>query len=349
MQGPQRQRRVGLREVAQKAGVCLMTVSLSLRDNPKISEATRSKVRQAAEALGYRPDPEISRLMGRLRPQRRSDRGVAIALADLCSSPAARVHPYNLGVREGATRRAQSLGFQTGYFPLDDYRGNIEVLLRVVRSRGITGVLLLPSDTPLHLPSGTLWDGLSVVAATTSVLEPRFHRVVPNQLGNTLRLIETMQARGYKKLGAILSESMEQRSTHHHSLALAWHGHRKRILILPDGETPEESERRIARWLKLHEVDLIMVQNTSVVERALRATLKSQEGTRPALVSLSTLSSSDVSFQDELPSHIGEKAVNLLMGMMHHNETGVPIHPSATTIDGEFHQASSIRFLRKGS
>ena len=62
--------RVGLREVAAAAKVSVMTVSLALRDNPRISATTRERVKRLAAELGYHPDPELSRLMNHLRVSR---------------------------------------------------------------------------------------------------------------------------------------------------------------------------------------------------------------------------------------------------------------------------------------
>ncbi|MBD5778583.1 LacI family DNA-binding transcriptional regulator [Pelagicoccus sp. NFK12] len=53
---------VTLADVAQLAGVNKSTVSRALRDCSHVGHATRAKVLKAAEALGYRPDPTISRL-----------------------------------------------------------------------------------------------------------------------------------------------------------------------------------------------------------------------------------------------------------------------------------------------
>ncbi len=44
-----------LRDVARKAGVSVATASRALADHPRISEATKARVRQAAEELGYTP------------------------------------------------------------------------------------------------------------------------------------------------------------------------------------------------------------------------------------------------------------------------------------------------------
>jgi LacI family transcriptional regulator len=53
---PQRTRRVGVREVAERAQVALSSVSRVLTDHPDVSEPMRQRVLAAAEELGYEPD-----------------------------------------------------------------------------------------------------------------------------------------------------------------------------------------------------------------------------------------------------------------------------------------------------
>jgi LacI family transcriptional regulator, repressor for deo operon, udp, cdd, tsx, nupC, and nupG len=48
--------------VAALAKVSVATVSRAMRDLPNVAEATRARVRHAAEELNYRPDPNVSRL-----------------------------------------------------------------------------------------------------------------------------------------------------------------------------------------------------------------------------------------------------------------------------------------------
>ncbi|MFD8453576.1 MULTISPECIES: LacI family DNA-binding transcriptional regulator [Streptomyces] len=50
-------RRVGIRDVAEAAGLSITTVSHALRGKGQIAPATRERVRRAAAELGYRPDP----------------------------------------------------------------------------------------------------------------------------------------------------------------------------------------------------------------------------------------------------------------------------------------------------
>ncbi|MEO6003373.1 MAG: BsuBI/PstI family type II restriction endonuclease [Opitutus sp.] len=95
-------RRVGLREIASAAGVCLMTVSLSLRGSSKISVDTRNRIQRLAINMGYRPDPEISRLMRHLRSSQTSQGRVGQALVDFYPGSWFTENSYNARIRKGA-------------------------------------------------------------------------------------------------------------------------------------------------------------------------------------------------------------------------------------------------------
>ena len=63
--------RPSLRVVAKAAGVSAMTVSRVLRDHPKVSAKMRAQVLKIAQELGYRPDPNVAKLMHHLRLRRK--------------------------------------------------------------------------------------------------------------------------------------------------------------------------------------------------------------------------------------------------------------------------------------
>jgi DNA-binding LacI/PurR family transcriptional regulator len=328
-----------LRDVARAASVCLMTASLSLRHSPKISAATRERVRAIAAQLGYRPDPEISRLMGRLRHSRKTRGGEVIGILDVHRLPETAPHPYMVSIRRGIAARADALGFGVTLLRAIDYNGNLRQLIRVVRHRGITGLIILPvSEGSTSLDPVVNWEGLSVVSATTSVLAPRFHQVVPNQLYNMMTLIERVQLKGFRRLGAIIGETLEQRTAHQYSLALTWHGHRERILTLPGTTGARENEARVIAWLRAQRPDVVLAQDADVVAGLIGAARLRRE---VALVSLSGRTDNRVPYQDQLPELIGDTAVRLVTGMMHNHETGVPEHPQITTIDGVFRDVSA--------
>ncbi len=56
---------VRLKDIAATAGVSIMTVSKALRDEPDISAATKARIRQLAQQMGYVPDSGAKGLRNR--------------------------------------------------------------------------------------------------------------------------------------------------------------------------------------------------------------------------------------------------------------------------------------------
>ena len=56
------QSRPTLRDIGLKTGFHYSTVSLALRDHPRISDSTKQIIRDAAKGLGYQPDAMLSSL-----------------------------------------------------------------------------------------------------------------------------------------------------------------------------------------------------------------------------------------------------------------------------------------------
>ncbi|MGL5856145.1 MAG: LacI family DNA-binding transcriptional regulator, partial [Cetobacterium sp.] len=48
--------KITIKEIAEDAGVSVSTVSRVISNNPKISEATKLRVREAIERLNYKPN-----------------------------------------------------------------------------------------------------------------------------------------------------------------------------------------------------------------------------------------------------------------------------------------------------
>jgi DNA-binding LacI/PurR family transcriptional regulator len=325
--------RVSLRHVAAAAGVCLMTVSLSLRDNPKISESTRERIKRIAKELGYQPDPEISRLMKRLRASRTTRGTTGLAIVDFYPSLNFAELYYHRRIREGIMQRTEELGFSVSRLKAAEYKFNLRNIINVVRNRGLEGLVLFPSVVaPLALDPAVDWEGLSVIAVTNSILSPRFHCVVPHQFANMMRLIDAMKAHGYRKVGAILEESFDERTAHHFTAAMNWHGHGQRILIVPASTTPAEKAALLTRWIAEHDPDMIFAQTPESVTSILS---RQKRRRRTAVAALGTPNADQFSYLDEHPEVVGSSSVDLLAGMIYYHETGIPEHPRTTMIDGE--------------
>jgi len=334
---PEPKARVGLRQIAAAADVCLMTVSLSLRGSPKISSVTRTRIQQIAREMGYQPDPEIARLMRHLRSSRTSQGKVGVAIVDFYPTVRFTENSYNRRIREGAVRRATELGFSVTAFKGAECDFNLKRLLKIIRHRGLDGVVLLPSVAPIELDARETWAGLSVVATSASILFPRFHSVVPHQFANMMRLIDIMQSKGHRKICAIFDEFFDERTAHNFTAAVNWHHHDSRTLVLPASMSLSEKADTVAAWIARHEPDLVFAQASDAVSQALPK-LKSRRG-RAAfeVVGLGSPVSPSKSHLDERPELVGSGAVDLLAGMIYYHEHGIPEHPRTTMIDCEFH------------
>jgi len=133
-------KRATIKDVARLARVDVSTVSRAMRDHPRISDDTRRRVREAAEALDYRPNVAARAMVTRrtntfafLVPSL-ADQNVAAFAAGAEAS--ARVHGYSMVV--AAYRSARSGGGQDTH---------------LFREHRFDGVLLM---SPRHYPEGAL-------------------------------------------------------------------------------------------------------------------------------------------------------------------------------------------------
>ena len=103
-----------MRDVATASGVTAATVSRAMRQDPRLSEATRSRVQSVAERLGYTVIPELSVLMGACRRQKVPSARPKIALLSALDSKddwGSSRFPNLRGIHDGALARAEDLGF----------------------------------------------------------------------------------------------------------------------------------------------------------------------------------------------------------------------------------------------
>lgn len=127
-------RRVTMKDVAAHAGVSRATVSLVVRDSPRITAETKARVRQAMEGMGYVYDHRAAVM--------RADRTMTMGLVATDVR-----NPYFAELTMALQTRLQEAGFAliTGYSMDDQVRE--ERLLEVMVQRHVDGVFVIPSKT----------------------------------------------------------------------------------------------------------------------------------------------------------------------------------------------------------
>jgi LacI family transcriptional regulator len=198
--------RVSLRDIATRLGVSHVTVSLALRDAPRISTALRERIKKAANEMGYRPDP-LLRALAAYR-SRKTTPPIYSALAWINAWPRAedlRGHKefdlYWKGASEGATK----LGYRLEEFRLDRQMTSRR-LHQILRARGIRGLLLPPHGSVQPDWQDFPWECYAVARFGRSLKEPRAHLVTADQFTNTLLAVRKMRERGYRRVGLIAHE-----------------------------------------------------------------------------------------------------------------------------------------------
>ncbi|MEH7802617.1 LacI family DNA-binding transcriptional regulator, partial [Bacillus pumilus] len=125
--------RVTLQEVAKHAGVSTSTASLVVRNNPRISEATRKKVLQSMEDLGYVYD----RVAANMRSK--SSNIVGVIVTDISNTF---ISEFLIGVQT----TLESLGYTVLLGTTFDSVDKQERLISTMVEHRVGGIILNPAS-----------------------------------------------------------------------------------------------------------------------------------------------------------------------------------------------------------
>eukprot|EP01034_Spumella_vulgaris_P016017 gene16017-20470_t len=181
-----------------------------------------------------------------------------------------------------------------------------ERLPRMLRQRGVEGLILLPMAGLEALDALLDWREFSVVSATLSVTSPEFDRVVADHFFNNLALGQRLREAGFRRPGLVIHTKHDKRCGHAITAAHAWHG------IYGGGEAiralvcPRTESGVVQAWLKAEKPDVVLTEHDEAA-REFRAL-----GVLPAnlpIVSCSARPEKDGKFpfpgNDDKPREIG--------------------------------------------
>jgi len=326
--------RPSLGDIARALGVSTMTVSRALRGRSGVSAELRDRIHRQASALGYHPDPTLQRLTQHLRSRRQSGiRAVVAAVTDIPT----RIEPaYCTRLRTHAAGRARELGFAFSVLRVSPKSGGWSAALRALHARGVEGVLLLPLVAPTTLEAAP-WSAFSVIAATSSVVAPAFHRVIPHHALNARLLIARLSALGHRRIGFIGTHTHSLRSLDAFPSAIAWHharlGLRCTPLLHPPATQPD-----IVDWARRERPDVIVLGRES--DLPAYQTQLASAGLSPAWALAAVDPENQTLFgMDERHDLLGAAAIDTLAGMIARTERGVPAVPAMTLLPGDWHDA----------
>ena len=192
--------RVSLREIASQLGITHATVCRALQNNPRISEATRARVHEAAFKMGYHPDPMLVALQHYRKGKRKTPVAAALAWLNGWQKPEQlrRLREFDL-YWKGALAAAEKRGYR-----LEEFRVGPQCPLRrverILKARGIQGVLLPPHRWDCRVDWRDFdWSFFSGVRFGQSI-DLGLHSVTADQVANTMHALEEMRKRGYRRV-----------------------------------------------------------------------------------------------------------------------------------------------------
>ena len=336
------QKYVTLKDLAKECGVTPTTVSLALRNHPRISDATKEKVRDAAERLGYRRHPMLSALMANLNQSRSSTAAVPLAALYTHESSMIESNSYHRKIWEGMDRRASELGFKLERFYLEQKKMTGKRMTQILTTRGISGIII----PPLLRAGGHLsidWDEFSVMAIGYSMLSPNMHRVCPDQYRGIRMALRELKHLGYKRPGLLLNKQSDLRTIHLWSSGFYGFEHaQKNRGIIPVLECEDVQEKELFRWYNKYSPDVIISSDMNVSDPLQQGGLKV-----PDDVGLVTLSRWEqgigIAGVDQNAAALGAASVEQLVQLMYYNERGVPEMPRVVQIPSLWGEGASIK------
>ena len=339
-------RAVTIRDVAAAAGVHFTTVSLVLRNDPRIRPATAARVHAAVAKLGYRPNPMVMALMASVRGRKRS--AVTLAFCTHWEDDSwKQVRPHRLFF-DGARERAEAMGYRVEHFNLAQTGVTPERWSRIFVTRNIRGLILASFQTLVHeLPLN--WSEFSVVRIDPNPRNPHLDTVSTNQTQIVRVAFRQARARGYVRVGLATNQLWDERLgdtilsgflTEQVSVPL-----RQRVAPF---RTYEWSQEAFSKWFRAAKPDALLAMNDTVVLGWLKSLGVRVPGNL-GFISLDQIDNTGaLAGMRKNHALLGASAIDMLVGKMHHNERGVPDFPRITLIAGKWIDGSSARPLPGG-
>lgn len=333
-----------MEQLAAVAGVSKMTVSLALRGHPKISAVTRERIRALAEKMGYRPNPLVQTLMANLRSTQPTRYHSTIAwVTAFPTRDGWSKHRTHQLYYNGATTRASVLGYKIEPFWILAPRMSGAALSRMLRTRGIRGLIIPPVGKPgtrLELD----WEHFSCATIGYSFPEPRLHRAATNLHDGMSRALAECTKLGIRRAGFAIPADTDARVNHAWlATYLAW----QQFIPAKDRLAPMLADAPLQEllpaWLKKQRPEVIISPNEEFIYWLPKLGLRIPEDI--GLISLSTFkntAATDISGVDQNDFAVGEAAVDLIVSQIQHNEVGIPEHARQVLIDGQWRAGRTL-------
>ena len=329
--------------IAEKLGISKASVSLALRDIGTLSPKLVAKVKQAAKAMGYRPNPILSSLASKhFRDPHASSGATVLAINFLANSS-----QYFSQLRV----RAEELGYTISEMNAKTVQKFTNPGLTLY-NRGIQGILLVGPIPPGFFRKNFDWSLFSVVQCGRFFHPLPFDTVRPNIFQAIKLIYENTRKAGYKRIGfavgrhePILEDDESRLSA---VLGLQQIYHADAFAPPPFFNILNGPKSELIQWVEAHQLDCvvgfhigqcadIMEGGWQVPEQIGFACLHLNQG-----VTLGDARNLSIAGVEQNMPEIAFQSVNLLDQNIRHHIRGISPSPKSLLIDSEWIDGDSL-------
>lgn len=340
--------RITIIDVAKKLNVDPSTVSLALRNSPKISKKTTALVKKTATQMGYKTNPYISALMSAQRQGKLPTSKPTIAF--ITSSRTAHCwkdKPITFEFYSGCEDKAQALGVNIELFWLGAADMTAHRMHDILYSRGIRGAILLPTGK-FRSKFNHSWEELAVVSYGIYTVSPEIDRVISDHYGNMEITLKKLQKHGFKRIGFAMDTPYPYSNDNRWLAAYIMYEQKTdKSARIPAFLVEEPNNALFNNWYQTHQPEVIIcVQAPKVIDW-----LKSAQKHVPRDVSVVTLSDlnpkNTISGIVENAYDYGKLAMQTVLNRIYHNEFGPQKHPHQSTMRSLWREGTTLALAKK--
>ena len=336
------------------AGVSNATVSLALRNHPRIGPQVRERIQQLAAQVGYKSNPVVANLLVQLRSRKTASYQSTLGFLQLGGDPEVlssnsvpTFRNWNLGCHE----RSDMLGYTIDYFNPLQAKLSAEHLIRILDARAIRGLLVMGLLENSALPSEftPIWQRYASIAIGQRPIQPALSYVSNDQFSSASQAVKELVQLGYQRPGLCIHPLIDERVENRFSGGFSVEQHRlhgKVLVPIFDFQAPIADpgvEKRFQSWVTRHRPDVILTLHLEI-ERW----LKDMGLSIPAdigLVHLDKYQGLDWAGMDQNSTSVGRAAVDMVIGQLHRNEFGPPPFQKSMLIASTWVSGPTIRCL----
>jgi LacI family transcriptional regulator len=334
------ERRVTLADIAREAGVDVTTVSLALRNHPRLRESTRRRLQRLAKLRGYRPDPWLQTLIAyRTKFSSRHNPPTLAYVTNWNTRWGWKQASAHADFYAGALAKAAELGFCLEHFWMREPGLTHGRLSRILYARGINGVIIASHVREIDLTLQFDWERFSAVKIDYFPHQPGLPNVTSNQLQIIRLAMEKVLAAGYRRIGFVIDEGYDITVDNLWRVGFLWEqqklpaGCRIPVYLVPNAVP-------FGRWFSRHRPQVVISRAEFVLPAFQSAGLRVPRDVAFVDIFLEDQSGRTAGVRQNHTT-VGALAVEMLAEQLQHNKRGIPAVPTTIYVEGTWFDGAS--------